>query len=61
MNNFALLAAGRVAHLKVVMVALILATLVEWGYALVVLSEQTRPPDYNRAEHALIDWECRFI
>jgi hypothetical protein len=42
MNNFALLAAGRVAHLKVVMVALILATLAEWGYALVVLSEQLR-------------------
>ena len=36
------LAAGRVAHLKVVMVALILATLAEWGYALVVLSEQLR-------------------
>jgi len=42
MNNFSLLAANRVAHLKVLMVALILATLVEWGYAIVVLSEPLR-------------------
>jgi len=42
MNNFSLLAADRVAHLKVVTAALILATLVEWAYALVVLSEQLR-------------------
>ena len=42
MNNFSLLAANRAAHLKVVMAALILATLVEWGYVAVVLSEQLR-------------------
>jgi hypothetical protein len=42
MNSFSLLAANRVAHLKVLMVALTLATLVEWGYALVVLSEPLR-------------------
>jgi len=42
MNNFALLAADRVVHLKVMMVALILATLAEWGYALVVLSDALR-------------------
>ena len=42
MNNFALLAADRVAHLKVVMVALTLATLAGWAYALVVLSDALR-------------------
>ncbi len=42
MNNFSLLVTSRVAHLKKAMLALILATLVEWGYALVVLSEQLR-------------------
>jgi hypothetical protein len=31
-----------VAHLKMVMVALVLATLVEWGYGAVVLSEALR-------------------
>jgi hypothetical protein len=42
MNNFFLLAANRVAHLRVLMAALILATLVEWGYAVAVLSEALR-------------------
>ena len=42
MNSFSLLAANRAAHLKLVVVALILATLVEWAYALSVLSEQLR-------------------
>ena len=42
MNNFSLLAANRAAHLKVLMVAIVLATLIEWGYAAVVLSEQLR-------------------
>jgi len=42
MNNFSLLARNRVAHLKVLMVALILATLVEWGCDLLVLSEPLR-------------------
>ena len=42
MNNLSLLAADRVAHLKLVTAALILGTLVEWAYALVVLSEQLR-------------------
>jgi hypothetical protein len=42
MNNFSLLVTSSVAHLKVAMWALTLATLVEWVYALVVLSEQLR-------------------
>jgi len=42
MNNFSLIAANRAAHLKLVVVAIILATLVEWAYALNVLSEQLR-------------------
>ena len=37
MNNVSLLASARV-----LMAAVILATLVEWAYALVVLSEQLR-------------------